>query len=124
MELGGENRALVIAQKSGMVHAIDPDKKGAILWQTRAAKGGYLGGSQWGSASDGQKVYVATSDLGIGGVPDATSPGGFRMAVDPKIGGGLHALDLKTGQRSGMQSPRCALRDRVSVLRRNRLQSP
>jgi len=88
---------LIIAQKSGMVHAIDPDKKGAILWQSRASKGGYLGGSQWGSASDGQKVYVATSDIGLGGVPDATSPVGFRLAVDPKIGGGLHALDLKTG---------------------------
>jgi len=48
-----------------MVHAIDPDKKGAILWQTRAAKGGYLGGSQWGSASDGQNSMwqPPTSDL-------------------------------------------------------------
>jgi polyvinyl alcohol dehydrogenase (cytochrome) len=98
VELGGQNRALVIAQKSGMVHAIDPDKKGAILWQTRAAKGGYFGGSQWGSASDGQKVYVATSDLGIGGVADASVPGGFRLVPDPKAGGGLHALDLKTGK--------------------------
>jgi len=97
VELGGSNRALVIAQKSGMVHAIDPDKQGAILWQSRASKGGYLGGSQWGSATDGQKLYVATSDVGLGGVADATSPGGFRITVDPKIGGGLHALDLKTG---------------------------
>jgi len=97
VSLGGESRALVIAQKSGMVHAVDPDKKGAILWQSRASKGGYLGGSQWGSASDGQKLYVATSDVGIGGVADATVPQGFRIAVDPKIGGGLHAFDLKTG---------------------------
>jgi polyvinyl alcohol dehydrogenase (cytochrome) len=67
------------------------------LWQSRASKGGYLGGSQWGSASDGQKVYVATSDVGIAGVADATVPQGFRIAVDPKLGGGLHALDLKTG---------------------------
>jgi len=97
VQLDGNNRALVIAQKSGMVHALDPDKKGAILWQKRASKGGYLGGSQWGSASDGQKIYVATSDLGIGTAPDTTSPQGVRLAVDPKIGGGLHALDLKTG---------------------------
>jgi polyvinyl alcohol dehydrogenase (cytochrome) len=97
VDLGGDNRALVIAQKSGMVHAIDPDKQGAILWQSRASKGGYLGGSQWGSASDGQRVYVATSDVGLGGVPDATVPGGVRITVDPKIGGGLHSLDLKTG---------------------------
>ena len=61
VSLGGGKRALVIGQKSGMVHAVDPDQKGAILWQTRAGAGSALGGSQWGSASDGQKVYVAIS---------------------------------------------------------------
>jgi polyvinyl alcohol dehydrogenase (cytochrome) len=98
VQLGGDRRALVIAQKSGMVHAIDPDKKGAILWQMRAAKGGFFGGSQWGSASDGRNIYVATSDLALGGVADAAAPGGFRLAVDPKTGGGLHAFDLKNGK--------------------------
>jgi polyvinyl alcohol dehydrogenase (cytochrome) len=97
VDLGGGKRALVIAQKSGMVHAIDPDNKGAVLWQKRASKGGYLGGSQWGSAADGRNVYVATSDLTIGATADPTSPQGFKLAVDPKAGGGLHALDLKTG---------------------------
>ena len=96
--LGGGKRALVIGQKSGMVHAVDPDQKGKILWQTRAGEGSALGGSQWGSASDGQKVYVAISDIGIGGVPDPKSPQGFRLTLDPKKGGGLHALDLKTGR--------------------------
>jgi polyvinyl alcohol dehydrogenase (cytochrome) len=91
-------RALVIAQKSGMVHALDPDQKGKILWQTRAGKGGAFGGSQWGSASDGQKVYVAISDVVVGGVADPKSPLGFRLTLDPKIGGGLHALDLETGK--------------------------
>jgi polyvinyl alcohol dehydrogenase (cytochrome) len=63
VSLGRNKRALVIGQKSGMVHAIDPDNKGAVLWQTRAGKGSALGGSQWGSASDGQKVFVAISDM-------------------------------------------------------------
>ncbi len=54
VELGGGKRALVIGQKSGMVHAIDPDAEGKILWQTRAGAGGLLGGSQWGSAADNQ----------------------------------------------------------------------
>jgi polyvinyl alcohol dehydrogenase (cytochrome) len=98
VSLGGDKRALVIGQKSGMVHAIDPDQKGAVLWQTRAGKGGYLGGSQWGSAADGEKVYVAISDVGIGPIPDTTAPGGYRIGVDPKQGGGLHALDSKTGK--------------------------
>ncbi len=98
VRLNGGKRALIIGQKSGMVHAIDPDDKGKILWQTRAGAGSALGGSQWGSASDGQKVYVAISDLGIDGVPDSTVPQGFRLTLDPKKGGGLHALDPKTGK--------------------------
>jgi polyvinyl alcohol dehydrogenase (cytochrome) len=98
VNLGGAKRALVIGQKSGMVHAVDPDQKGKILWQTRAGQGSALGGSQWGSASDGQNVYVAISDVGIGGVPDPKSPVGFRLTLDPNKGGGLHALDLKTGK--------------------------
>jgi polyvinyl alcohol dehydrogenase (cytochrome) len=81
-----------------MVHAIDPDQKGKVLWQTRAGEGGKLGGSQWGSASDGQKVYVAISDVALDGVPDPKAPGGFRIVTDPQKGGGLHALDVKTGK--------------------------
>jgi polyvinyl alcohol dehydrogenase (cytochrome) len=98
VELGGGKRLLVIGQKSGMVHAVDPDQKGKVLWQTRAGEVGKLGGSQWGSASDGQKVYVAISDVEIGGVADPKSPQGFRLTLNPKKGGGLHALNLKTGK--------------------------
>jgi polyvinyl alcohol dehydrogenase (cytochrome) len=98
VSLGGGRRALVIGQKSGLVHAVDPDHNGKILWQTRAGAGSALGGSQWGSASDGQNVYVAISDIGLGGVADATVPMGFRITLDPNQGGGLHALDLKTGK--------------------------
>jgi polyvinyl alcohol dehydrogenase (cytochrome) len=96
--LGGPQRALVIGQKSGMVHALDPDRKGQILWQTRAGRGSALGGSQWGSAADAQKVYVAISDIGLAPVIDPKLPQGFRLNLDPKNGGGLHALDLKTGE--------------------------
>jgi polyvinyl alcohol dehydrogenase (cytochrome) len=98
VSLGGGTRALVIGQKSGMVHAVDPDQKGKILWQTRAGEGSALGGSQWGSASDGQKVYVAIADAGIGVALDPKLPQGYRLVLDPKKGGGLHALDLRTGK--------------------------
>jgi polyvinyl alcohol dehydrogenase (cytochrome) len=98
VSLGAGKRALVIGQKSGMVHAVDPDQKGKIVWQTRVGQGSPLGGSQWGSASDGQNVYVAISDVGLGGVADPKSPQGFRLTLDPTKGGGLHALDLKTGK--------------------------
>jgi polyvinyl alcohol dehydrogenase (cytochrome) len=105
VNLGGGKRALVIGQKSGMVHAIDPDRKGEILWQTRVGQGGVLGGSQWGSASDGEKVYVAVSDVALSGVPDPKSPQGFRLTLDPKKGGGLYALDLKTGKVDWSAAP-------------------
>ena len=96
-ELGGGKRALVIAQKSGVVHALDPDAEGKILWQTRVGAGGLLGGSQWGSAADNRRVYVAISDVILHSVPDAAAPGGHRIVPDPKKGGGLHAIDLNSG---------------------------
>jgi len=98
VQLGGGRRALVMGQKSGMVHAIDPDAEGKILWQTRAGAGGLLGGSQWGSAADNQHIYVAISDVVLHNVADAAAPGGQRIALDPKKGGGLHAIDLKSGK--------------------------
>jgi polyvinyl alcohol dehydrogenase (cytochrome) len=33
VDLAGGKRALIAGQKSGMVHALDPDRDGAILWQ-------------------------------------------------------------------------------------------
>jgi polyvinyl alcohol dehydrogenase (cytochrome) len=95
---GPGKRELVIAQKSGMVHAIDPDSRGKLFWQTRVGQGGPLGGSQWGSASDGENVYVAISDLGLNAVPDPKSSKGYRLVLDPKKGGGLYALNVKTGK--------------------------
>ncbi len=98
VQLGGGNRALVIAQKSGIVHALDPDAEGRILWQTRAGAGGLLGGSQWGSAADNQRIYVAISDVVVHSVADTAAPEGHRIALDPKRGGGLHAIDLRSGK--------------------------
>jgi polyvinyl alcohol dehydrogenase (cytochrome) len=97
VQLGAGKRALVIGQKSGMVHAIDPDAEGKLLWQTRVGNGGLVGGSLWGSAADNQRVYVAISDAVLHSVVDAAAPGGRRIAPDPKIGGGLFAIDLKSG---------------------------
>ena len=104
-QLGGGKRALVIAQKSGMVHALDPDAEGRILWQTRAGAGGLLGGSQWGSAADDQRIYVAISDVGLHSVADSASPGGHRIALDPKTGGGLYAIDLGSGRIAWRATP-------------------
>jgi polyvinyl alcohol dehydrogenase (cytochrome) len=94
---GSGKRILVLAQKSGIAYALDPDEKGRLLWQRQLGKGGPLGGSQWGSASEGGKVYVAISDLALSAVPDPKAKGGYRLVTDPKKGGGLYAVDSGTG---------------------------
>jgi polyvinyl alcohol dehydrogenase (cytochrome) len=90
-------RELVIGQKSGIVHALDPDQEGKILWQTRIGKGGSLGGIMWGSAADQDRVYVANSDMRF--VFDGT------RRLDPSAGGGLFGLDLATGKISMQVAP-------------------
>ncbi len=103
VELGKGRRALIAGQKSGVVYALDPDQQGAVLWQRRVGRGGPAGGVQWGSAADEKNVYVALSDVAMNPVPPGT-PGardtalGFAAQLDPKIGGGLFALKLDTGE--------------------------
>lgn len=48
-------------QKSGIFWALDPDT-GAVIWKTQAAPGGLAGGLQWGSATDGTRIYVASAN--------------------------------------------------------------
>ena len=78
VNLRSGQRVLVVGQKSGVVHALDPDQEGKILWQTRVGKGGPLGGIMWGSAADQDHVYVANSDVRF--IPAATRPW-IRMRV-------------------------------------------
>ena len=59
VSLANGKRALIAGQKSGVVTAVDPDRGGAILWQTRVGRGSSLGGVQWGPATDDSKIYVA-----------------------------------------------------------------
>lgn len=103
VDLPNGRRALIAGQKSGVVHAVDPDRGGEILWQTRVGKGSALGGVQWGSSYDGRRVYVALSDVipataGTAAAPPAppTPPG--RAAQPSQLGGGLYALDPVSGQ--------------------------
>ena len=96
VDLGGARRALLAGQKSGWVHAVDPDHQGEVLWQVQIGKGGKLGGIQWGSATDRDHVYVAVSDLTFSAAP--RPDGGFALGLDPNAGGGLFALRLATGK--------------------------
>ena len=74
------NDVIVIPQKSGMAYALDPDKRGETLWSYRAGPGGPVGGV-WGSAVEGDRMYVA-----VGGYFNAET-------------GGIHAIDIDTGER-------------------------
>jgi polyvinyl alcohol dehydrogenase (cytochrome) len=94
---------LLAGQKSGVVYALDPDRKGAILWQTRVGKGGTGGGVQWGMASDGQKVYAAVSDMVRKAPPGTIIQVG--LPPDPAVGGGLTALRVSTGERVWYAAP-------------------
>lgn len=102
LTLSGGKRVLAAGQKSGIVHGVDPDQGGRILWQTRIGKGGYEGGIEFGMASDGKLIYAPLSDFRFTGAAK-TEPGaqpsifGMKMKVDPAEGGGLFALDPATG---------------------------
>jgi polyvinyl alcohol dehydrogenase (cytochrome) len=81
---------LLLAQKSGVVYAVDPERRGKLLWQTRVGRGGPLGGIEWGGATDSRYFYVPVSDY-----DDA----------NPMAGGGLFALDLRTGKQGWHVEP-------------------
>ena len=50
-------------QKSGMFWAFKR-KTGELAWSTQAAPGGVTGGLQWGSATDGRRIFVAAANSG------------------------------------------------------------
>ena len=89
---------LLAGQKAGIVWAFDPDKEGAVVWQTRVGQGGINGGVQWGMASDGEHVYATVSDTVITRTASATM-------LDGKVGGGLTALRIADGARAWYAAP-------------------
>jgi polyvinyl alcohol dehydrogenase (cytochrome) len=80
----GGGDVLLLAQKSGMVYALDPARRGSLLWKSRIAKGGPLGGVEWGGAAGKRRAYFTVSDYDFD---------------NPMVGGGLFALDLRNGKR-------------------------
>jgi len=82
--IGHGRDLLIIGQKSGVVYALDPDRKGKIIWQTRIGHGGPFGGIEWGGGADRALVYFPLSD--------------WRQS-NPDLGGGVFALRIATGAR-------------------------
>ena len=87
--LADGRRVLLAGQKSGMLHALNPDT-GEFLWQTRVGEGGVLGGIEWGFAADGPTAYVSLSG-----------------AMEKKAGeaGGLVAINVADGKRRWAAPP-------------------
>jgi polyvinyl alcohol dehydrogenase (cytochrome) len=100
VSLGDGKRVLVAGQKSGVVHAFDPDRHGRKLWSTTVGRGGELGGIEWGSASDGTNMYVPLSDITFKD-PAQRQRGGLNA----EAGGGLFALRLSDGKQAWLSRP-------------------
>jgi polyvinyl alcohol dehydrogenase (cytochrome) len=90
----GMPRDLVGAgQKSGQYWAFDPDS-GAVVWVTQVGPGGTLGGLEWGSSTDGSRIYVAETNtnhtswtlINNGQPTNTTVTAGFWSALDAATG--------------------------------------
>jgi polyvinyl alcohol dehydrogenase (cytochrome) len=106
-QLPGGRDILLAGQKSGMVYALDPEKKGGIVWQARIASPGpniaSSVGVLWGMATDGQKVYAATASSGRSRPTDPQDT--RRYVLDPKKGGGMTALRISDGSQAWYAPP-------------------
>ena len=96
-DLGGSGPNLVgdivgFGQKSGIYWALNPDS-GNIVWSTPVGpgSGNTLGGIEWGTATDGQRIYVAIANSGH--QPYTLVPSGRQITW-----GAWSALDVTTGK--------------------------
>ena len=94
-DLGGSGPNLVgnivgFGQKSGIFWALNPDN-GGIVWSTPVGPGASLGGIEWGTATDGKRIYVAISNSDL--LPYTLVPSGQQITW-----GAWSALDVATGE--------------------------
>ncbi len=74
------------AKRKLIAYAMDPDQQGKVVWRYGVGKGSGLGG-MWGSAIDGNRVFIGTADL------LTETPG---AVLDSGMDGGLRACSTKT----------------------------
>jgi polyvinyl alcohol dehydrogenase (cytochrome) len=93
-DLGGSGPNLLpglvgFGQKSGIFWGLEP-ATGDILWSTVVGPGSSLGGIEWGTASDGERIYAAISNSLHGAYTlakrDETITWGSWSALDPATG--------------------------------------
>jgi polyvinyl alcohol dehydrogenase (cytochrome) len=76
-------------QKSGVYSVMNPDT-GQVIWATQVGPGSSLGGMEWGSATDGKRIYVQIANFY--GLENKLSDGSSTYA------GSWAALDPSTGE--------------------------
>jgi polyvinyl alcohol dehydrogenase (cytochrome) len=88
-------------QKAGIMWALNA-ATGATVWKTTAGPGSSLGGMEWGSATDGKRIYFAIANFNFFN-PDPTF-GHYAMVNPPKgtpafsDAGSWGAIDAETGK--------------------------
>lgn len=86
---GRREDAVGIGQKSGAYFTMDRDT-GRIIWGTQVSPDGPRGGTEWGTATDGTRIYVPSSNsayVATNLIPaDVKTEGGFWSALDPVTG--------------------------------------
>jgi polyvinyl alcohol dehydrogenase (cytochrome) len=90
---GKRTDVLGAGQKSGMYYALDP-ATGKEIWATQAGPGGVLGGIEWGTSTDGKRIYAAITN----GSHKTYTYTTFDRHKKTTSGGLWTALDAATGK--------------------------
>ncbi len=93
---------VVVGSKDGMLYGLDPDNKGAVLWNSRVGKGGELGGIEYGIAADGRHAYAPVVDMDADGVSN-----GSLTAVDLMTGKAVWRVENIDAECDQQPSPPC-----------------
>jgi polyvinyl alcohol dehydrogenase (cytochrome) len=96
---GQAKRVVGAGQKSGEYWAVDA-ATGEVLWSAATGPGGFNGGIQWGSATDGKRVYLAqanSAQLPYTLPTGETITSGSFAALDPASGRILWQVADPTG---------------------------
>jgi polyvinyl alcohol dehydrogenase (cytochrome) len=105
---GQPRQVLGIGQKSGDYWALNPDD-GAVVWRTKVGPGGLGGGVEFGTATDGERIFVAEANSsrrpfmlsGTGPFAGVTVTSGYWSALNPATG----AILWQTPDPQGSKNP-------------------
>jgi polyvinyl alcohol dehydrogenase (cytochrome) len=89
----GDRDVVGVGGKSGVYYVLDA-RTGQLVWNTLVGPGGDQGGFEWGTAYDGNRIYVSLTNhhhipyrlTEDGALTDATATGGSWAALDPATG--------------------------------------